>query len=538
MNRFLSAQWKIITLLLFTLCATSLAQEGRALLLYKTSEEGGVSNSRVATKIDPILQSQGYTIEYHDVDTGLPPSVNADLIISWFSTPKIADPEAYIDWLANQISSGRKVVILGNFGAHTADGSTWMTNESLNRFFYPFGLSYGAAYTGDSALLSVTQQAAPARAPSPLNYYLLFKSENPDNKTLMEVQRSDLPNSKSALVVQTPFGAMAQETYVDNLDMKQFLTNVTQAKKRTAALDKKLLGLYKSSEKVDARSNYLARFVAPTLFDLGYGIDYHDIDSGLPSAQKMAQYQGVISWYLTPELSKAADYITWLGDQIEKDRRVIILGNFGAFAEDIDSSGGTVTRFLQSPEYNQFFYPFGLEFRGAWTKEKHSVRVGKKNSEIMSMVLEPNHVGHYYWIRSVHPDNEEYLTIVREDVQDGESAAVVATPHGGFALESYILTTDPATNQPRLHLDLKKFLNKSLTLQATGQAALKPNVDALKSKPPLKARSRPSRGGDRQSSTRCASLSNEKFWPSTTLRSTKNQRSMRPFWPLRHPWST
>ena len=435
---------------LFTL-NSGFAQERRALLLYKSSEEG-VSASRVATKVEPILKSLGLTSSYHDIDSGLPPAGNAELIVTWYASPRLADPEAYVDWMARQIGEGKKVVILGNFGAHTKDEVTWMTNESLNRFFYPFGLSYGAAYTGDPQVMKLSRVVAPAKAPSPLNYYLLFSNANPDNKIYLEVERTDLANSKSALVVQTPFGAMAPETYVDNLDLKAFLAATVQAKSKAAAVPKKLLGLYKSSEGVDARSNFLARFVAPTLFDLGYAIDYYDIEQGLPDDAKMTAYNGVITWYTTPELSKAGDYILWLSQQLDAGRRVVILGNFGAFAEDIASSAGKVRRYLQSPEYNRFFYPFGLEFRGAWTPEKKSVRVAQKDSEVMTW-LEPNHVGHYYWIRSVHPDNKHFLTVTREDLQDGESAVVVATPQGGLALESYVLSTDPATQQPRMHLD-------------------------------------------------------------------------------------
>ena len=484
-------------LLFFALQGWAHAQQKSALLLYKSSEETSASLSRVATKVEPILRGLGYQTSYHDIDQGLPGTVKAELIVTWFSTPKIANPEGYIDWMAAQISDGRKVVVLGNFGAHTSDGQTWMTNESLNRFFYPFGLSYGAAYTGDAALLRISKQQAPASAPSPLNYYLLFSSKNPENTIFLEVERSDLQASQSALVVQTPYGAMAQETYVDHLDLGAFLSQVTKAQKRTATVNKKLLGLYKGSENVDARTNYLARFVAPTLYDLGYGIEYHDIDNGLPSAEKMSGYSGIISWYLTPEIAKASDYITWLSAQMDEGRRVIILGNFGAFAEDIPSSGGVVRRYLQSPEYNKFFYPFGLEFRGAWAKEKHAVRVSQKDSDVITW-LEPNHVGHYFWIRSVHPDNKEFLNITRDDLQDGDSAVVVATPHGGFALESYVLTTDPQTNQPRLHLDLKKFLNSCLTLTGTERPDLKPNLEALTSKPPLPPRSQPKRGGDSQ----------------------------------------
>lgn len=479
----------LILLAAMALASPALAQK-QALLLYKSSEEASPTVSRLAMKVDPILRQLGYQTTYHDVDKGLPGFTNADLVVTWFSTPKIADPEAYVDWMAAQIAAGRKVIVLGNFGAHTSDGSTWMTDESLNRFFYPFGLTYKAAYSGDTNLLRITKQELPAKQPVPVNYYLWFESANAENQVYLEVERTDLAGSNSALVVKTPYGGMAQEVYVDNLDLAAFIKAIVTSEKRMAATKQKLLGLYKSSEGVNEHNNYLARFVAPTLYDLGYGIDYYDIEQGLPSEAKMGGYAGVISWYITPELAKAADYINWLAAQNDAGRRVIILGNFGAFAEDIESSAGTVRRFLQSPEYNRFFYPFGLEFRGAWTPEKKSVKVEKRDPEVITW-LEPGQVGHYYWIRSVHPDNKEFLTVTRSDLEDGESAVVVATPKGGLALESYVLTTDPATNLPRMHIDLKKFLSAALTLQSTTAGPLKPNLEALKAKPPLAIMPRP-----------------------------------------------
>ena len=483
----------VLAVLLLTLPV--LAQQKKALLLFKSSEESSAAVSRLAINVEPILKNLGFTTTFHDVDQGLPGSVDADVIATWYNSAQIADPEAYVDWMKAQISSGKKVLILGNFGAHTTDGKTWMTNESLNRFFYPFGLKYGAAYTGDPAVLSITKQELPAKQPVPVNYYLLFESVNPANTVYLEVQRSDLANSKSALVVRTPYGGMAQELYVNNLDLGAFVKEVVSTKKQMASTDRRLLGLYKSSENVNEHTNFLARFVAPILYDLGYELDYYDIDQGLPADSRMSNYAGVISWFTTPEVAKAADYINWLAAQNDAGRRVVILGNFGAFAEDVPSKAGDVRRFLQSPEYNRFFYPFGLEFRAAWTPEKKSVQVVKKDESVVTW-LEPGHVGHYYWIRSVHPDNKQYLTVNRTDLQDGESAVVVATPHGGLALESYVLGTDPQTKQPRMHIDLKKFLSASLTLQPTSKVSLTPDVAELKSKPDLPPLAKPQIGGN------------------------------------------
>ena len=476
-------------LILLCLGAWSQAPARDVLLLYKSSEEATPSLGRLGQKVQPILEGLGYRTRFHDIDSGWIDPGKATAIVSWFASPKMADPEGYVDWLAAQTAAGRKIIILGNFGAHTSDGTTWMTNDSLNRFFYPFGLSYAAAYTGDPKLLTVTQQKAPATAPTPLSYYLLFRSVNPKNDIDLAVKRSDLADSESALVVRTPYGGMAQETYVDHLDLKAFIASILAADTVTTKPAQKLLGLYKSSESVDAHNNFLARFAAAPLYDLGYAVDYWDIEKGLPSPEAMKAYVGIVSWYQTPEMPNADEYVDWLAQQVQDRRKVVVLGNFGAFAEDIPSKGGTVRRFLQSPEYNRFFYPFGLEFRGAWTPDRSEVAVVKKETSMMTW-LEPGHVGHYYWIRSVNPDNQVYLSVNRKALSDGESSVVVSTPAGGLALESYILSTDPATQQPRLRLDLQKFLKVSLestagTPQGPAPAAFDVQKNARPALPPL-----------------------------------------------------
>ena len=88
----LTARWKR-SLVLLSACFMVLfgpmsGQQKSALLLYKGSEEG-VSSSRVATQVEPILKTLGFQTQYHDVEQGLPPSGSADLIVSWYASAKI-----------------------------------------------------------------------------------------------------------------------------------------------------------------------------------------------------------------------------------------------------------------------------------------------------------------------------------------------------------------------------------------------------------------------------------------------------------------
>lgn len=448
--------------MLLLLALPALAQPRVMLGLYKGSEEPDPSATRLKTFIEPQLPS-GWSLELWDIEKGLPPAgrlAKVGALASWYGSAQIADPVGYINWLKNQIAQGRKMVIFGNFGGHTADGSTWMTNEQLNEFFYPFGLDYKAAYTSETGKLKLETSDTLAGPPPSLTYYLLFRSANPSNRVHLAVSRSDMENSQSALVVTTPYGGMAQETYLDTLDKRAFLAEALSQKTAKAVAGKKLLALYKSSEGQTAQDNHIVKFAQKPLYDLGYQLDFHDINSGFPI--EMGQYAGLVSWYQGPEMSGAAQYAEWLRKQVQAGRKVIIIGNYGAFAEDVPTKAGDARRFLLTEEYNQFFYPFGLEFRAAWTPDRSKIKVVKKNPEVVKW-LPSEHVGHYFWIRSVNPANDIFLSVDRADIDEGEAAVVVATPYGGLALESYILKETPGSLDPRFHIDFKNFFSRCLS---------------------------------------------------------------------------
>lgn len=467
---------KLLILLVLLYCPAWAAPPAhKMLVLFKSSEKVSAKENQVRWHLEPILAKMGWQLDYRDADAGLP--TDAEMapyqgVATWHGTAVYKNPAKYVRWMRNQVVSGRKVLVFGNFGAYTADNKTWLTNDVLNEFFLPFGLEYGAAYSGDAAQLQLVSQGKAARAPQPLSYYLLFRSVNPDNQPQVVVRRKDLDKSDSAMVVVTPKGAMVGETYIYKLGGKKIDWLINRDRLLAAAMapppaDKlstggHLLALYKGSEGFDDQTNYITRFLGPMFKELGYTFDPWDINKGLPDAAAMKKYSGVVSWYLTASMEHAADYCQWLTDQIVAGRKVVVLGNLGAFQELDKSSNPPTERWLLTHEYNTFMYPFGLEFKGAWTKDPKVLQVGTRDPAMIPF-LEPQHIGHYYWIQSVNPDNKVYLSLVRSDLKDSESAIVVRTPYGGYVLESYLFRDVSGKGDYRWHVDMKKFLADALT---------------------------------------------------------------------------
>lgn len=465
-------------ILFFCLLLVSLnawaAPARKMLVLYKSSEKINPNDYEVKWHLEPILAQQGWKLTYVDCDKGLPDDVAmADYqgVCSWHRTAVYKDPTSYVRWMRTQVVSGRKIVVFGNFGAYTSDQKTWLGNEVLNEFFLPFGLEYGAAYSGDSKQLQVAGNSK-ATPPSPLSYYLLFRSSNPDNDPWLTIRRKDLEKSDSALVVVTPKGAMVGETYAYQMQGKKIQWLVDRSKLLSQALAAPaqdrvsggghILALYKSSEGYDDTSNYVARFLAPILKELGYTYDSYDILKGLPSPAIMGKYSGVISWYQTASMENAHAYCDWLAQQIMAGRKVVVIGNLGAFQELDKQSNPPTERWLLPNEYNSFLFPFGLEFKGTWTKDSSILKVVSRDPLVIPF-LEQQYIAHYYWIQSVNPENKPYLVLSRSDQKNSDSAIVVRTPYGGLALESYLFRDMTGKGDYRWHVDMKRFLGDCLT---------------------------------------------------------------------------
>lgn len=457
------------------------------LALFKSSEKDTAESNLCKRYAAGHLQKAGYQVEYRDIEAGYPSEAEMAryaAVLTWFRGAQMKEALAYPTWLARQVKAGRKVVVLGNFGAYTPDMKYFTPDTYLNEFFVPFGLQYRGRWTGKASLLKVVHKvAAMVESPSPIdlaaiNHYLDVESRLGENTSFLTVERTDVPDSKSALVVRTPHGGMAMEGYLYTGDPEQasswhlnlgaFLRETIASKgEATGLASKRILAFYKSSEKVNERDNEIRLYAWETLYKLGYEVDFRDVDQGWPALSEMTPYTAIITWYRGATMPRAADYAEWLADNMAQGRRVIVLGNYGAFQERIDGPQESYQRWLGLEEYNNFFAPFGLEFQRQWTNDTKVLKVSSKDARMVEfqIPLTAADVKHYYKWQNLHPKNEPYLVLNRSDIPDGDSPVVVRTVGGGFALESYILESKPPDWVLKWRLNLPVFLERCLAQQ-------------------------------------------------------------------------
>lgn len=455
------------------------------LILYKSSEGFSKKSNPFKNAIYHQIANLPYNIEYYDIENGLPN--NEELkkygaIISYYTTPRLKGAEEYLEWLTQQIFNQRKVIIIGNMGAYTKDGKTWLTEDILNKFYLLLGLEFKTNWTSESRLLSVSRLDSQYLINSKLkseitvNNYYQFNSIHPKNKSYIIINRKDITNGDSHILVETPFGGMALNDYVTNnvngkkvsvVDMGQFLQSCLSAPFQSDDLpQKRILGLLKKSEDSTEYISYVHRFLFKHLFMLGYWTDYHFVENGLPNTDQMSTYSSVVTWFRTPNMINGEDYPSWLLNQIISNRKVIIFGNFGAFKGVIKKPGNfDVDWWINRNKYNNFFYPFGLEFLGDWIGDTSVLRIKYKNPQIVEkdIPIKNTDLTHYFMWKSVNTENKVFLNIERTDRQNSESAFVVRTPYGGFAFENYLLKWDSIDNQLKFHINIPEFLKECLS---------------------------------------------------------------------------
>ncbi len=453
------------------------------LVLYKSSEGSTADQNIFAYHLAQFAASRGYTITYHDIDASLPSeAVMEDVhgIVTVYNGPIMANALEYIDWLSQQVLKRKKVLIIGSFGAFSPDGETWFDGSVVNPFYYLMGLEFAGNWTNDPNVIEIGVQDPDmvgyetGLTAEGLTHYLQIKSLRPDNTVFLSLKRSDLTDSESAVMVKTPVGGLVMENYVfaqadgglkQLVNLQQFFDETLRGPMAAdAAPDKKILALYKSLEDPTPGQSFISRFLTKDLILLGYWPEYYCVDDGAPLEKDMREYQAVITWFRTPFMAQAEEYANWLLTQIREDRKVIILGNYGAFGGFYQEDDTDVTWWVSRTELNHFLYHFGIEFLGKWIGDPETLVCEHKDSAMVEqeIALTPEDFRHYYHWDSVYPENEVYLQVGRRDLEDAASAFVARTPFGGFAFEGYLFKSDPETWELSFYLNRRQFLQACL----------------------------------------------------------------------------
>jgi polysaccharide biosynthesis protein PelA len=191
-----------------------------------------VRTSLIHTLAEMPLNHLGMKLHYLDVQTEpLPSDVEMQRyfgIISWFGDDRMRNPAQYLEWFRRQVAIGKRVIVLGGIGAAVDSITGAELDPSLvDAAHAVLGLTYSAAQSGqqtDNPLLISVRRKVPEMVEFELVefertldgevwQYEQFRSTNPANQVYLTLNRVDIPDGDSDVVVTGPWGGFVMGGY-------------------------------------------------------------------------------------------------------------------------------------------------------------------------------------------------------------------------------------------------------------------------------------------------------------------------------------
>lgn len=177
------------------------------------------------------LNFLGLEVVYRDINDSLPK--DSELagfrgIITWFNKKDVvSDAVNYCTWMNRQITQGLKLVVLGRLGVAQADTET--IAPVCQTMLKSLGVRYLGQYTETPYFFDiVSKDSKMVEFERDLSLsedlkYLRLKLVDLSAKVYLTLQRQDLPNSESAVVLTNRHGGLAYESYVnyEHRDLKR-----------------------------------------------------------------------------------------------------------------------------------------------------------------------------------------------------------------------------------------------------------------------------------------------------------------------------
>ena len=215
----------IFILLLLAAFPVTGTPAGKTVLgLYKSSEGQTAQENEIHYYLSIPLSSLGLKVRFWDIDSGIPDQRTlADCrgVVSWFRGPAMKKPGKYLDFLDSVVDSGRKLIILDNFGAYQdVDSGEYLNSHLLNMTLAKLGIIYMGDWTDNPELLRIAFKDS-AMVEAGVNqdlrksaFYYRYQQVDRFLRTYLSLQRTDKVTPPSPVVVTNGAGGFALSRYI------------------------------------------------------------------------------------------------------------------------------------------------------------------------------------------------------------------------------------------------------------------------------------------------------------------------------------
>ncbi len=203
-----------------------------------------------------------------------------------------------------------------------------------------------------------------------------------------------------------------------------------------------VLGLYDATDGASwgagrrARDIILGKRVAAAVQATGRHLRIVDVSDGIPTSESVRDCDSVVTSFYDGTMTDALTYTAWLTAVLKSGRRVLILGDYGAYQ---DAKSGN---FMNHEVVNLALSLLGVAYDAKWTKDGRKLQVTSWDRSIYSGPPNVKAAGHYLRFRPVGEGVTPLLTITRTDLPDGLSTVAFTSPRGGMVLTRYYENKD------------------------------------------------------------------------------------------------
>jgi polysaccharide biosynthesis protein PelA len=196
--------------------------------------------------------------------------------------------------------------------------------------------------------------------------------------------------------------------------------------------------------------------------ELGYGVDYADVNEPLPAYPLVGRYAGIVSWFADDQAVHKPGVREWLLRQREHAMRMAVLGNF------------------PFPLTDALAVSFGLSVgpprlpRGVKVEIRDPLMVYEEEVNAQRTVFTP--------LRANHAST----TLLRLRSETGETMdAAALMPWGGYVLTPYEAAPLPGSGGDRWLIEPVEFMRRALALSplTANRRADRPQRDSASPKP-------------------------------------------------------
>jgi len=225
------------------------------------------------------------------------------------------------------------------------------------------------------------------------------------------------------------------------------------------SVPRKVMVLYDSGSGMSEMENLIYQDGQTILNYYGLLTEYRDINRRpFPDDAEMAAYLGVITVFLSEIQTDPKGYLSWLIQQIQQKRKVIVIGRLGVRLKpdrppDVNGLIHRVQRML------------GFEIRDDFTANQSVLRYVHKDKKGVEFERKyPPFPKVYERIVTSDKSTKIYLSIRRTDQPESTSAMIFVNASGGYAHEDYIFWMDPSTFRRQWYVNPFCFFTDALSL--------------------------------------------------------------------------